>query len=372
MKVKKQKLTSLKALLLFLLVGVIVSFYLQMMGLKVISVAMREEFIQDIITLPDLHQKEDTSSLYQEKGRYNFTVAACVCVKDAEAYFEEWIDYHVGVINFDQVYIFDHSRDFELQRWYVNSRNDSIFSRAEVIHLKDTGEKYNEEKGEYTQHAAYSNCVEQFGKNGPRHDYIAFIDIDEFIVLKKKKYTDIHAVLEKYLVPYGGALTVNWMMIGTANKTVYSPVPVTKRFQYRDSKPLNIIKSIVKSSDYKNHVNPHAVRVTQNKEIHTTKYPGAILKVTGTGASDKDRPSNVFLLYHYRYTSLKEYIFKRCIRGNLGVGDWCKENGYSLRNNSPSHIQPSPGSVYDDTIWQLLIATFPKYRIYDQLWKDFS
>ena len=37
-----------------------------------------------------------------------------------------------------------------------------------------------------------------------------------------KRYFSIHSILEEYLVPYGGALIVNWMLFGTANKTVLS------------------------------------------------------------------------------------------------------------------------------------------------------
>jgi len=43
----------------------------------------------------------------QQINNFNFTVGICMVMKDAEAYFEEWVDYHVGVMKFDAIYIYD-------------------------------------------------------------------------------------------------------------------------------------------------------------------------------------------------------------------------------------------------------------------------
>ena len=209
---------------------------------------------------------------------HNFTVAACVIVKDAEAYFEEWIDYHVGAMKVDQVYLYDHSVDFELERWYINSRADPIYRKTEVMHYKFTGHSYNEEKDGYNQNVVYGDCMDRFGKDGPKHDYMIFIDIDEFLVPQDERFSSVHSILEEYLVPFGGALVVNWMLFGTANKTVYSPVPVTKRFQYRESEAHGVIKSIVKSSDYRSHKNPHGVNLLGNATVHTTSIQAGSTK----------------------------------------------------------------------------------------------
>ena len=324
-----------------------------------------------------MHADEPPALPERQSHTYNFTVAACVVVKDAEAYFEEWIDYHVGAMKVDQVYLYDHSVGFELQRWYNNSRDDPIYSRTEVIHYEFTGGNYNEEKGGYNQEVVYGDCVERFGKDGPKHDYMAFFDIDEFLVPQDERYFSIHSILEEYLVPYGGSLVVNWMLFGTANKTVYSPVPVTKRFQHREREPHGVIKSIAKTSDYRLHRNPHSINLLANATVRTTKYPGCIHQAsitTSTGASDHERPSNVALLYHYRYTSMKEYVFKRCFRRNyLGSTNWCNKEGTGLKKSVKEHILPRPGSVYDDTAWELLTRHVPKYRLYDDFgWKDYS
>lgn len=208
--------------------------------------------------------------------------------------------------------------------------------------------------------------------------FSALIDIDEFLVPQTAKYTNIHGILEDYLVPYGGALVSNWMLFGSANRTIYSPVPVTKRFQYRDAEPNHVIKSIVKATDFRGNRNPHAVRLANVTNVHTTEFPGALQPNVyddkdKTKASSLVKASDVLLIHHYRYTSKKEYLFKRCIRGGL-VGRWCDNEKGTVKNaeDTPSHIQSRPGEIFDDQAWKLLTSKVPKYRIYDTPeWEDF-
>lgn len=328
--------------------------------------------------------------MVEEEVKYNFTTAICVVVKDAEQYFEEWVEYHLEGMKFDAIYIYDDSLTFELNHWYKNTRNDETFSKVHVIHYNRTLDiENNLVEDKIIQNFVYEDCVSLFGlsETGPKHDYFAFIDIDEFLVLpgyhssndkkkekkKKNKYSDIRGVLQDYLVPYGGALVVNWVLIGSSNKAVYSPLPVTKRFQYRSNSTHNVIKTIAKATDYIKHRNPHSVKVRDGTNIHTTLYKGKVhSEASGpTGASDHDYPSDVLLLYHYRYTSQKEYIHKRCMRGDVDRGQiWCSGKGNSVASRGPDHIQPFVGDVFDDTPWRFLTDRVPKYKLYDEF-KDF-
>jgi hypothetical protein len=174
--------------------------------------------------------------------------------------------------------------------------------------------------------------------------------------------------LADYLVPYGGALTVNWLLVGSSDKTVSSPLPITKRNQYRAKEVHNVIKSMAKTSDYIEHKNPHGVNVRSPATIHTTKYPGALFKPSSdASASDHERPSDILLLYHYRYGSKKEYVYKRCVRGALvGNKSWCNSSGNGIETDTPEHIQIAPGDVFDDAAWQFLISRVPKYRAFDE------
>lgn len=219
---------------------------------------------------------------------YNFTTGICAIIKDGEAYMTEWLDYHLVAMNIDAIYIYDNSRDFELQQWYANTRTHHVYKRVEIRHLPDQTSK--------RQRRAYTDCVNRYGKNVTEMslnyarkegwevkdrqfaqtegmDYLAMIDIDEFLV-PKGSYTSVHGVMRDYLEPFtGGSLSINWMLFGSANKTIYSLVPVTKRFQYRDETPHDVVKSIVKTSDYYSMKNPHSMKTIYG-HTPTTLYTG--------------------------------------------------------------------------------------------------
>jgi len=105
-------------------------------------------------------EEQDNRQPSSASGHHDpFTVAICVVMKDAENYFEEWLDYHFA-LGFDAIYIYDNSPTFELKNWYDNTRNHATFGKVEVVHwTKDT---------EYTQDISYQDCVEKFGRSKTR------------------------------------------------------------------------------------------------------------------------------------------------------------------------------------------------------------
>ena len=338
------------------------------------------------------YAKEEQSS--RPRHNYNFTIGICAIIKDGESYMTEWIDYHLDAMNIENIYIYDNSFESDLQTWYRNTRSHPLYKRVEVIHWR------NETSGR--QRGAYADCVMRYGKNVHEFgiqqsqkngwnvsdrilnetdgmDYLAMIDIDEFLV-PKGNYTSVHGVIKDYLEPYlGGSLTVNWMLFGSANKTIYSPIPVTKRFQYRDELPNGVVKSIVQASDFYSMRNPHAVN-TLYGYTRTTSFKGATLG-NEKGSSDPSVPSGALLLYHYRYTSQKEYFFKKCVRMETDGMKGCSyKTGKVITREEleakgmPTHIAMRTGTVFDDSAWKLLTERVPKYRIYDddQAWGDYT
>jgi len=293
----------------------------------------------------------------------NFTVAICAIVKDAEAYFMEWIDYNLLGLEFDQIYVYDNSENFELQRWFDNTRQHPDYRRVEVMH-------YTSDK-EFVQKKAYDECVNTYGKAGPLHDYIAFIDYDEFIVMQQPRHDSIHDLLEEYLHPFGGALAINWMYMGSANRTIYSPLPVTKRFQYSDENALPTIKTIVKSSDFASVTNPHAANLLKHTSVYDTAWPGSLANVDK--GSNSNVPTRIVLVYHYRFMSEKEFLLKQCWRTSLDKHNrGCDNvtNKVDLTGLSEK-FHPRAGTIFNDKAWTFLIRKVPKYKIYDlDEWHD--
>ena len=78
--------------------------------------------------------------------------------------------------------------------------------------------------------------------------------VDEFLVLKK--HNTLNDFLEQHLRK--GSLAISWFIFGTGFRDTYAPLPVTKRFLYRDGTHPNDrhkqqwsnVKSILKCSDY--------------------------------------------------------------------------------------------------------------------------
>ena len=145
---------------------------------------------------------------------------------------------------------------------------------------------------------------------------------------------------------------------------------------------MSVVKAIVRALDLYSVSTPHSVNTVYGGR-RTTSFKGAILhtNVSHSGASDPDLPSGVLLLYHYRYTSHKDYYHKKCV---------CMETdgmkGYSFKTSKvisleelqergmPTHIAMRTGTVYDNSIWKLLTDRVPKYRMYDDesAWGEYT
>lgn len=153
---------------------------------------------------------------------------ALVCIaKNEDHYIDEWIDYHLS-IGFSDVFVYE---------------NNWRCTNEKAIKIPWDGEGM--------QVKGYNNFIE----NNTEYDWVAFFDVDEFLVLKKHK--NIADFLKDYsFIP---AVGVNWVLFGDSGL----PEPngdysVMKRFTKRQ-RGVNIhIKSIVnlKTSDIQMQ-NPH-------------------------------------------------------------------------------------------------------------------
>ncbi|WP_019945201.1 glycosyltransferase family 2 protein [Dyadobacter beijingensis] len=157
-----------------------------------------------------------------------YYLAVCCIVKNENDYLREWLEYHrkIGVEHF---FIYDNGSEIPVEET-VNTLGFNSF--ATVIEMP----------GKRKQVKAYQHCIDRFGK---RARWIAFIDMDEFIV---PKTDDVHLpkLLEKY-ENYGG-LGVSWLIFGSNNhqrKPAGSQLEnFTKRAEV-DFLPNRHIKSIV-------------------------------------------------------------------------------------------------------------------------------
>jgi hypothetical protein len=141
----------------------------------------------------------------------------CAIVLHELLYIDEWIQYH-KLLGFDGVLIYDNSDNYELENLpekYPNFVN--------VTHFP----------GHLQQNAAYGHCAytgKAFQHYEGKENWAAFIDIDEFIVLKN--YTTIRDLLDDYncIANDVGCIGLNWRFFGSSHNSNYSNEPVLKRF----------------------------------------------------------------------------------------------------------------------------------------------
>ena len=186
------------------------------------------------------------------------STALCGIVKDSEPYLDEWVDYHFG-LGFHTIYLIDNSKDHELRTWQDRRRKAGYSVRVMP------------KPGSHRQMYGYHMCA---AEHKDEHTYMAFMDVDEFLVLKKHETID--QMLADHL--HEGSLAISWYVFGSGKTTAYAPLPVTKRFTFRDGvekhdrhKAWANVKSILKTADYGGYPqSPHSMKTKRGTWKDTT------------------------------------------------------------------------------------------------------
>ena len=134
----------------------------------------------------------------------------CAIAKNENAYLYEWAEYHLS-LGFSHIYVYDNN-DVDGERVDDVFANTEIVSKISVFDVR--GEKFVQKKvyNEFYAKACF--------------DWCAFIDIDEFITLRKLK-----SILE-YLSSKSSwdSVHLNWMCFGDGGKVRYEQSSVASRF----------------------------------------------------------------------------------------------------------------------------------------------
>mmetsp|Transcript_7232 Transcript_7232/g.14835 ORF Transcript_7232/g.14835 Transcript_7232/m.14835 type:complete len:357 (-) Transcript_7232:52-1122(-) len=274
------------------------------------------------------------------------TVAVCLIVKEELLYIDEWMDFHIS-LGFSPIYVYDNSANFEMHDWLENRRAD-IRQHIRLIHFPQAP----------AQVAAYTRCLQRDARN---ETYAALIDADEFVVLFQ--HDSVKDFMDRHCDEECGQISLNWKMMGTSNETHYKPVPVTKRNVHSPGVE-GTIKVIVRP-DYAADGDlgwSHSVKLkkgywvdTSGKRIHNKGWKRQ---------ANQNAPTNVALLYHYRYKSEEEHVNKICKRDNVlkatGIHPMCDDEGRRRQYERGMH-----GTMFDDSAWKKMIQMVPKYAAFD-------
>ncbi len=214
-------------------------------------------------------------------------LSVCAIAKNEGPYFKEWIEWHLnhGVEKF---YIYD---------------NESTDGTKDILlpFIQSGVVVYKFWPGNRRQLAAYDDCLEHFRFSSR---WIAFIDLDEFIVpVKDASIPDFLKRFESF-----AAVEINWLIYGSSGRKTKSPGTMIERFRFH-SKPSHYLNRHVKSI-----VNPRQV-YTMIGCHEAAKISGFISDSHGQPVRKnfRERPpqQDIIRINHYAVRSYEEFIEKQ-------------------------------------------------------------
>jgi glycosyltransferase involved in cell wall biosynthesis len=233
-------------------------------------------------------------------------VAICVVVRNEEKILYEWIAFHLA-LGFDTIFVIDdHSTDL----------TSEIARKAAVTH--DVRLLQWLEHGKGKQGIAYTRVIERFRNE---FDWIAFVDVDEFLV-PTKAYTIQELLIGR---PPQVALAIPWLMFGSSGHEQKPSGMVLEDYSHRapfSFAPNFHIKSIVQPYTVLKGINPHYFEITGNyiledsTTVEWAKNPST--KEPIFGLLSKEPPYSQWRLHHY-FTRSKSHWVDRLARGQLGA-----------------------------------------------------
>lgn len=214
-------------------------------------------------------------------------LAVCAIAKNEGPYFKEWIEWHLqqGV---DKFYVYD---------------NESTDGTRDILepYIKKGIVEYKSWPGYRRQLAAYDDCLEHY-RFAAR--WIAFIDLDEFIVpLKDKSIPEFLSRFESF-----AAVEINWLVYGSNGHKTKTPGTMMERFK-RHSIP----------GHYLNH---HVKSIVDPRRVFNMIGCHEAAKISGYAADSHGQPikqnfrqrepqQDVIRINHYAVRSYEEFIEKK-------------------------------------------------------------
>lgn len=144
----------------------------------------------DIQTIKNDFESHNKNILQNTNLKSRKKSLLCCIAKDEDNYIDEWIRYNLK-LGFDKIVIYQNN-------WRAKIPYD-IKDNVILISF-DTDSKF-------AQQSAYNDCIERFYKE---FSWIAFFDVDEFLVIKK------YPCVNQWLQEYSGfdSIGVNWKYFG--------------------------------------------------------------------------------------------------------------------------------------------------------------
>lgn len=253
-----------------------------------------------------------------------FEVSICTMIKGENSYLAEWVAYHTSV-GVDHFFVYDNESPTRLVETLDSEVRNGV---ATVVPIA----------GRFKQLEAFNDGLRRFGSYTR---WMAFIDLDEFMV--PKKHSDLKALLREY-EEFGG-LGINWQMFGSSGHQVRPKGLQIEAFVMRAP------STYAQNRHIKSVVRPERVESVKNAHSCTFHPPYTCVnenKVAIHGPLT-DISVDVVQISHY-YTRSRQEFSEKLMRGRV---DRDIPMAFTFDD-----IDPSLNEVRDD----LMLGFVPKVR----------
>ena len=228
----------------------------------------------------------------------------CAIAKNENKYINNWCNYHIA-LGFDHIYLFDN--------------NDSTMPFVgDFIEQKDKVTIFNVNN---IHEAGFQNkCYTKFyTENNKTFDWCAFIDIDEFIVLKN--HSNISEFLASKIFNKYEVIKLKWHIYGDDNIIERDEtIPVQNFFKKHltNNKRANFAKTIIRGG---------LEDIAMVSSHYPTKKGSLLSQCTSTGKETRQKmyvevePNEIAWLNHYQTKTLKEFLDQKLNRTDCQFKD---------------------------------------------------
>ncbi len=226
-------------------------------------------------------------------------VAVCMVVRDAHDDIAEWVHYHQK-LSISKFYIYDHESTPPLSRVLRPWIEQGIVEYESI-----TPSDFRQHDSRRPQLYGYDKCLQD---HGTKHHWLAFLDVDEFLVFQQgPPVQHLPSLLQRY--EEYSALAVHWILFGSSNRDM-RPVRGTLR-----SYPLSVPRNHTYHLYVKTIANTKCtVRTTDSPHVfqHNCTRPAVRTNYSPVyNQTADDLPVHSLLaLHHYATRSAEEFEIK--------------------------------------------------------------
>jgi Glycosyl transferase family 2 len=249
--------------------------------------------------------------------------ATCAIAKNEGPYLEEWVAYH-HLIGFEPILVYNHESDDDSAAVLARLARHGL---AEAVPWTVPAERK-------PQWLAYEDGVRRLAG---RADWLALIDLDEFIVLPR------HSTIQDFLLEFGWlqAIAVNWKIFGSAGRQHREPAPVVERFTRCAERRFHGNRSVKTLARLDAIVTPR---------VHTCDFrPGVRYRTAAgeeipPGVGRSSRVSHEVICINHYFTRSREEWHAKAARGR-----GAKPIGHPLKHRTESDFVQNDRNEEEDT-----------------------